>query len=116
MSAKAPLGYHYQDEIGWDGYRGSVPIQGPVEEPCLECGNTRREHSLDPNRPSWQRWHPFKSRASLPKSEDLAEALVITEWTCPRCGEDNDVWGEGAVFSWMECAHCRVESYLVMSP
>ena len=56
--------------------------------------------------------HEFQGPEPDPGPWDIVPALVHTEWTCPHCGEDNDVWGEGAINSWMECSNCRIQMYL----
>ena len=49
-----------------------------------------------------------------PADNEIAVAEVLTQWTCPFCGEDNEVAGEGAVDSWMECSGCQRNAWLVM--
>lgn len=81
-------GRHDNDLRGWDGTYGWTEIQGPAPRPD-----------------GW---------IDIPKPEEIADALVVTSWTCPFCKAENDVWGEGAVFSWMECPDCGKDSYLMM--
>lgn len=76
--------------LGWDGHSGAVDIVGPLPRPA-----------------GW---------VESPQPGQMAEAAVITYWTCPRCRADNDVWGEGAIETWMECKHCHVEAYLNFDP
>lgn len=84
------LGYTYvpEGQRGWQGWSGATDIQGPPPRP---------EGYVDP-----------------PQPHQVADALVVTSWTCPHCKADNDVWGEGAVFSWMECSTCFEDAFLVM--
>lgn len=77
-----------QDEAGADGTWGVLPLYGPPPRP--------------------------EGYVDLPRPEEIADAHVQTDWTCPYCGADNDVWGEGAVFSWMECMSCFKFAFLVM--
>lgn len=86
------LGYAQvpKGHIGWDGHWGTIRVQGP---------------ELPPE--GWVR---------TPQRHELASAMAITEWICPFCGADNDVWGEGALESWMECGTCLQPAYLVMDP
>lgn len=77
-----------EGQRGWNGHWGAIPMQGPRPRP---------EGYVDPPDPAC-----------------VVEALVITAWTCHACCADNDVWGEGAVGSWMECGSCGESSYLVM--
>lgn len=55
--------------------------------------------------------HEFTPPRRPPEPHEVVPALVVTSWTCHACGADNDVWGEGAVNGWMECA-CGAESWL----
>lgn len=75
-------------QVGWDGHSGSVDIQGPAPKPA-----------------GW-----FET----PDPSMVVAAMTVTEWTCHACGEDNDVWGEGAIENWMDCGHCSASSYLSM--
>ena len=57
--------------------------------------------------------HPFAPPPAQPKPGEIAKASAVTEWTCPHCGVDNDVHGEGALYSWMECTSCFKYAYLI---
>lgn len=83
-----PIGYGNvpEGQRGWDGNWGVVPIQGPMPRPA---------DWVDPVPP-----------------EAIAAAEVITSWVCPFCKADNDVSGEGAVGSWMECSNCLRDAWL----
>lgn len=48
----------------------------------------------------------------LPEPHEIALALVTTEWTCPFCQYHQDVWGEGAIQTWMECGSCGKPAFL----
>lgn len=124
-----PLGTTTQRERGWNGYSGTVPILGPVEEACQVCGRTPRAHPVRGRGygalvQCWAflGWEDHRDRQAATVIAD-----VRTSWTCHACGHDSDVEGEGAVFSWMECtcgehldrlgelgAGCGASSYLVM--
>lgn len=56
--------------------------------------------------------HEFDGGEADPAPWDYVPALAHTEWTCPYCGEDNDVWGDGAINSWMECSGCFRNMFL----
>jgi hypothetical protein len=103
----APLGYAHTAVPGWNGEWGTVPVLGPVEEPCAECGATRRRHGA-----TWQAGHSWRGRPREPQPHEVVECEVVTSWTCWSCGYDNDVAGEGAAGSWMECARCPEYSWL----
>lgn len=77
-----------EGQRGWDGNWGTVKVQGPGPRPA---------GYVDP-----------------PSPEEEVEADVVTSWICRSCGCEQDVWGEGAVYSWMDCQRCGVASYLVM--
>lgn len=49
---------------------------------------------------------------ALSEEHEKSRAMVVTEWTCALCGAENDVWGEGAIGTWMECAKCGRETWL----
>lgn len=89
---RGPLGLVHvpQDQAHADGSWGTLALYGPEPRP---------EGFVDP-----------------PRDDEMASALVTTEWICPRCLAENDVWGEGAVDSWMECSNCLVMSFLVLDP
>lgn len=83
------LGYSQvpKGQVGWDGYWGTIAVQGPAPRP--------------------EGW------VDVARQHEIAEAEVTTEWTCPFCDSDNRVYGEGAVFSWMECSECGHYAWLV---
>ena len=111
MSSVAPLGYGaLSDARGWNGETGTVPVQGPVEEQCTECGASRREHRGR----VYGRCLSFKAPITQPRDSEIVQAHVETSWNCHACGEYNDVWGESAIFSWMECSSCGASSFLMM--
>lgn len=91
-SGRGPLGDELNmpdGAVGWNGERHEVPIVGPIRCPD-----------------DW---------ADLPTwPDEVAECEVITSWECPFCGADNEVHGEGAAYSWMECATCHEYAYLTM--
>lgn len=93
---------------------------------CADCGHVEADHD-------WVRcgrWGcpcmktDFSGRVigrgftpiDIPEEHEIAPALAVTTWTCPypECGADNDVWGEGAVGSWMECGTCGKQAWLDM--
>jgi hypothetical protein len=112
MSESAPLGYANSRSIGWNGEMGSIPIIGPVEQPCQDCGKPRRQHSSGPYGLGCKLFNPAPQPA---KPHEIVQCEVLTSWTCWSCGKDNDVSGEGAAYSWMECGYCPEYSWLVMS-
>ena len=57
--------------------------------------------------------HPFLAPPDEAKPHEIARASAVTEWGCPFCGEPNDVHGEGALYSWMECGKCFKHAFLV---
>lgn len=98
----------------WIGYLGGYPLEGPAEEECRSCGHTQREHPVrgdywtsKPTCLSFWGWEEDRERDRC-----QAMAMVITEWICHACGHENDVWGEGALGSWMECGSCGEDSFL----
>ncbi len=105
----APLGYVQTAVKGWDGEHGMVPLLGPVEQPCQDCGRPRKSHSSDPYSRGCRLFNP---RPRDPEPHEVVECEVITSWTCWSCGKDNDVYGEGAAHSWMECGYCPEYSWL----
>lgn len=48
----------------------------------------------------------------LAEPHEIAAALVVTEWTCPHCKTVQNVRGEGAIYTWMECGYCHEYAYL----
>ena len=58
--------------------------------------------------------HAFKPPPIEPKDDEIAYASAVTSWHCPFCGAYNDVHGEGALGSWMECtASCGKWAFLL---
>lgn len=55
---------------------------------------------------------PAPEPPMLPEPHEIAAATVVTEWTCPYCNTQQDVWGEGAILHWMECGHCGKPAFL----
>jgi len=90
MRVTTELGYRNVPEglRGWDGHWGAVPVQGPAPRPT-----------------GW---------VERPSPEEVVEAEVTTRWNCHACGKENDVEGEGAVYTWMDCGYCSASSYLVI--
>ena len=74
---------------GWHGWWGYTPIQGPPPAP---------EGYVVPPRPEERALHVH----------------IQTDWTCPFCQADNDVWGV-ADGEWMECSECGRESYVLFT-
>jgi hypothetical protein len=71
---------------------------------CAACGDQRRDHVVGQCTVQLGRCRceGFVDPGPPPLPEEMAEALAVTEWTCPFCGADQDVWGEGALYSWMQ--------------
>jgi len=85
---------------------------------CFECEHTHRYTDHCGHQPFGIRvececTHKFGAQKA-PEPHEIAPAMVVTEWVCPFCNYENDVWGEGAVHSWMECASCGESAYLSM--
>lgn len=82
----------------------------PAEDKCASryCSLPAAEHVLgDPDSP----YHSFVAPPRQPRPEFVVEAFVMTQWQCPHCKADNDVWGV-AGGEWMDCSECGKPGYL----
>lgn len=70
-------------------------MSGDVRK-CMFCGTVESRHYNVP-------WHSFCPEPPAPELHEIVAALAVTTWTCPHCGREQDVWGEGAVNGWMDC-------------
>lgn len=82
------------------------PIEATTR--CELCGVENHAHYRN------QRCRSFLPPEDLPEPHECVPALAVTSWTCRTCGYEQDVWGEGAIESWMDCQNpeCGVPSYL----
>ena len=73
------------------------------------CGRRKSRHYVEYGYGG----HAFVPPSIAPKPSEIASASAVTEWDCPFCAAANDVHGEGALYSWMECGECGKFAYLV---
>jgi hypothetical protein len=86
---------------------------GPEEARCVAVVETPRYCGRPPRQHYPGHGHRFEAPPDEPKSHEIARASAVTMWDCPFCKAPNDVHGEGALNSWMECGECGEDAFLV---
>lgn len=95
-----------------------MAIPAPAPFTCARCNHPSSSHYKDGGccqaGDGLGRWCecPNADPPMLPEPHEIATASAVTEWTCPFCQHHQDVWGEGAMHTWMECGSCGKYAFL----